>query len=191
MTRTRKPHLGHAPSLIHAPIGFIPCRRIVFRLIPMHNGCLVTPIEKVRHRPTMRIAGHVSPHILLTIPDRHRPESPPPIDQKRTAFESGRPLNLLDGSGRVYRKRRQKADGAYPQASDAHKRHPSFIDQDNRAIAEADFKLTRYPVYPSPAIGGDQVRVLSLRFADGNLTRLPLHPFQAIGRPHVSSGENK
>jgi hypothetical protein len=193
MASTGKPHLGRTPTLTHVPIGFIPCRWIVSRLFPMHNGCLVTPIEKVRHRPAMRSAGHVLPHVVLTIPDRHRPESPTPIDEKRTGFESGRPLDLLDGTGRVHRKRRQKSDGPYPQASDAHKRHPSFIDHDLRARAEADFKPPHYPVRPSPAVGGDQVRVrvLSLRFACGNPRRLPLHPFQAIGRPHVSSGENK
>src|ERR1700758_1903539 len=113
MASAGKPHLGRPPALTHAFIGFIPCRRIVSRLIPMRHGCLVTPIEKVRHRLAMRIAGHISPHVLLTIPDRHRPESPSPIDEKQTTFESRRPLDLLDGSGRVYRKRRQKADGAY------------------------------------------------------------------------------
>lgn len=176
MANTGKPHLGRTPTVTHAPIGFIPCRQSVFRLIPMHNGCLVTPIEKVRHRPTVRAAGHESPHAVRTIPDRHRPESPSPIGEKRTALELGRSLDLFDGAERVHRKRRQKAHGPYAEPSDADERHPSFIDHDLRAIVEEDFKLPHYPVCPSPAVGGDQVRV---RFSLRTCMRKPSSPASA------------
>src|ERR1700759_5537758 len=174
MASAGKRHLGRPPALTHALIGFIPCRKIVSRLIPMHHGCLVTPIEEVGHRPMMGTAGHVSPHVVLTIPDRQRPEGPSPIDEKRTAFQSGRSLDLFDGSERMHCKRRQKAHGPYAEPSDAHERHPSFIDQDIRATAEADFKLPHYPVDPSPAVGSDQVCVLPLRFAGRKLPSLLL-----------------
>src|SRR6201987_6563728 len=101
MASTGKRHLGRPPALTHPLIGFIPCRKIVSRLIPMHHGCLVTPIQKVGHRPMMGTAGHVSPHAVLTISDRHRPEGPSPIGQKRTAFEPGRSLTLFYGAERV------------------------------------------------------------------------------------------
>jgi hypothetical protein len=74
MLRTRVPYFGHTSIRTHPLICFRPGRQNSLRLIPMHNGGLITPVQKPRHRLLVRACGHIAPHALLIVPSCHGPE---------------------------------------------------------------------------------------------------------------------
>jgi hypothetical protein len=148
MARTGESNLGGAPILTHLLVSFIPGRQAIFGPIPMHNGCLVTPVEKVWHRGTVRTIGHELSHAVLAIPGRHGPKSPTAIGQDRPSFEAGCLLDLSKRTKRVHDKRRQKASRPYPEPSYADERHRSFIGWPRPPVNGVRFLLTRYPEIP-------------------------------------------
>jgi hypothetical protein len=53
MLGTGVPHLGHTSTLAH-PFVCFPGRQGGFRLIPVHHGSLVTPVQKSSRGPNQR-----------------------------------------------------------------------------------------------------------------------------------------
>ena len=98
MLGTGLPHLGRTSTRAHSLIGFRPGRRGSFRLVPVHNGSLVTPVQKSRHRGFMSACRHEAPHTLLAVPSSHRPEGPVMIAQKASRLKPERSLCLAQGA---------------------------------------------------------------------------------------------
>jgi hypothetical protein len=90
-------HAGDWASA-HSLIGFRPGWRGSFRLLPVHNGSLVTPVQKSRHRGFMSACRHKAPHTLLAVPSSHRPEGPVMIAQKASRLKPERSLCLAQGA---------------------------------------------------------------------------------------------
>jgi hypothetical protein len=123
MLGTGVPHLGHTSTRAHPLICFRPGRQGGFRLIPVHDGSLVTPVQKSRHCSPMRACRHEAPHALLVVPSGHRPEGPASIGQKAATLKTGRCLDLTQGAVSIKYEERQEANRSNSQARDTDKWH--------------------------------------------------------------------
>jgi hypothetical protein len=123
MLGTRVQHLGHTSTCTHPLICFVPGRQGGLRLIPVHHGSLVTPVQKSRHCCAMGACRHEAPHTLLVVPGGHRPEGPASIGQHAPPLKPGRCLGLAQGPVSVECEERQEANRSNSQARDTDKRH--------------------------------------------------------------------
>jgi hypothetical protein len=123
LIRTRVSHLRCAAALAHAFVRFRPGGESGFRLAPMRDGSLITPIQKMWHGSAVRTCGHELTHTLMSIPGCHRPEGPASIGQERAALKSGRLLYLPHRAERMKYKERDETKGPDSQAGKADEYH--------------------------------------------------------------------
>ena len=121
--RTRVSHLRGTAALAHAFVRFRPGGESGFRLAPMRDRGLITPIQKMGHGPAVGACGHELTHTLLGIPGCERPESPTAVGQESAALKSRRLLYLPHRAERVQYKARYETKGPDSQARKTDKNH--------------------------------------------------------------------
>jgi hypothetical protein len=123
MVRTGVAHLRGTAALAHAFVRFLPGGKCGFRLAPMGDGGLITPMQKMRHGPAVGTRRHELTHTLRTIPGCHRPECPTAVVQERAVLKSRRLLYLAHRAERVNKKARYETKGPDPQTGKADENH--------------------------------------------------------------------
>src|SRR5450432_3425983 len=88
----------------------------------MHDGCLVTPVQKSWHRCAVGACRHVTKDALVSVPSSHGPEGPIPVGKKFPALEPGGYFDLAQRSVGVQRKGGQEPDGTQSQTRDTDER---------------------------------------------------------------------
>ena len=110
MLRARISHLRGTATFTHALVCFRPRRNLGLRLRPVCDGCLIAPIQKMRHRGLMRPRQHKLPHTLLAVPECDRPEGPSSVGQQRARLKSARAFYLPQRPPRMKREERKKSN---------------------------------------------------------------------------------
>ena len=121
--RTWVSHLRCMAALAHAFVRFRPGGESGFRLAPMRDGSLITPIQKMRHGSAVGACRHKLTHTLRGIPGCHRPEGPASVSQERAVLKSRRLLYLPHRAERVKYEKRDETKGPDSQAGKADENH--------------------------------------------------------------------
>ena len=121
--RTGVSHLGCTAALAHAFVRFCPGRESGFRLAPMRDRSLITPIQKMWHGSLVGTRRHELTHTLSGIPGCHRPECPASVGQERAVLKSRGLLYLPQRAQRVQCKKWYETKRPDPQAGKADENH--------------------------------------------------------------------
>ena len=123
VVRTGVSHLRGTASLAHAFVRFRPGGESGFRLAPMREGSLITPIQKMGHRSAVGACRHELTHTLLSVPGCHRPEGPASVSQERAVLKSRRLLYLPQRAEGMKYEKWDETKGSDSQARKTDKNH--------------------------------------------------------------------
>ena len=121
--RTRVSHLRGTAALAYAFVSFGPGGESGFRLAPMREGSLITPIQQMGHRSAVGACRHELTHTLLSIPGCHRPEGPASVSQERAVLKSRRLLYLPQRAEGMKYEKWDETKGSDSQARKTDKNH--------------------------------------------------------------------
>jgi len=119
LIRRRVESVKGCPYLAQAANRFRPFGQVAAGLRPVPHARLVSPIDNVRDRLSVREAGRAGAHRVPVPPDRQCPKREVGIALDRAGKKTIRLADLRDRPVHVEHEERGEADGTQPKARDA------------------------------------------------------------------------